>query len=52
MPQLPCPYCQGEMRRTKRLTFPEGSVKLIYECTVCERARVEEEAPVKVPSEG
>lgn len=39
------------MRLTKRLTFPDGGIKLIYECAICERARIEESDPGKVPSE-
>jgi hypothetical protein len=32
------------MHKTKRLTFPDGEVKLIFECRICERAEVTPEA--------
>lgn len=41
-----CNHCQGDMHKTKRLTFPDGEVKLIYECRICERALVTSEASV------
>ncbi|MBO9539645.1 hypothetical protein J7643_03530 [bacterium] len=43
MPQDRCRHCQGDMHKTKRLTFPDGEVKLIYECRICERALVTSE---------
>ncbi|MNL66461.1 hypothetical protein D3C87_1909320 [compost metagenome] len=46
MAQDRCVHCQGEMLKTKRLTFPDGEVKLIYECRICERAEVISETPV------
>lgn len=46
MPHDRCAHCQGEMHKTKRLTFPDGEVKLIYECRICERAQVASETPV------
>lgn len=51
MPQLPCPNCHGTMRQTKRLSFPDGGIKLVFECTLCERARIEEPEPGRVPTE-
>lgn len=53
MPQHQCPHCRGAMQLTKRLTFPDGGIKLIYECGLCERARIEardaEGAPTEAP---
>lgn len=46
MPQDRCHHCQGDMHKTKRLTFPDGEVKLIYECRICERALVMTEVAV------
>lgn len=51
MPQLPCPHCPGSMRLTKRLTFPDGGIKLVYECSQCQRASILEAETGQVPSE-
>lgn len=51
MPQLHCLHCRGTMQLTKRLRFPDGSLKLVYECTLCERARVEAPDPDRVASD-
>lgn len=42
-----CQRCQEPMRLTKRLIFPEGAIKLIFECSRCTRAVVEEEHHVE-----
>lgn len=51
MLQLKCPQCLGTMRMTKRLTFPDGGIKVVYECALCQRARIDSPDPGKVPTE-
>lgn len=51
MAQILCPHCRGAMLLTKRLRFPDGALKFIYECAQCARAQVVAKEPEPIPSE-